>query len=141
MEQKNQINEVLGLTMQKLKEMVDVNTVIGTPITTPDGVTVIPVSKVSIGFASGGSDFAPKSLPANKANCFGGGTGAGVSVVPVSFLVIRGDNVRIINADPVPGGPIERAIDLVPDLVDKVTDMIEQRKGTSEASDDKTASN
>ena len=96
MEQKNQINEVLGLTMQKLKDMVDVNTVVGTPITTPDGVTVIPVSKISVGFASGGSDFAPKSLPANKANCFGGGTGAGISVVPVSFLIIHGDTDTIV---------------------------------------------
>ena len=128
MEQKNQINEVLGLTMQKLKDMVDVNTVVGTPITTPDGVTVIPVSKISVGFASGGSDFAPKSLPANKANCFGGGTGAGISVVPVSFLIIHGDNVRIINADPVSNGPIDKAIDLLPELVDKVSGMIEQRK-------------
>ncbi len=141
MEQKSQINEVLGLTMQKLKEMVDVNTVVGTPITTPDGVTVIPVSKVSVGFASGGSDFAPKSLPANKANCFGGGTGAGISVTPVSFLIIRGDNVRIINADPAPGGPIEKAIDLVPDLVDKVSGMIDQRKSAKAPSADKTTSN
>lgn len=138
MEQKNQINEVLGLTMQKLKDMVDVNTVVGTPITTPDGVTVIPVSKISVGFASGGSDFAPKSLPANKANCFGGGTGAGISVVPVSFLIIHGDNVRIINANPVSNGPIDKAIDLLPELVDKVSGMIEQRKA---ADADQKASN
>lgn len=129
MEQKHPINEVLDLTMAKLKDMVDVNTVVGTPITTPDGVTIIPISKVSIGFASGGSDFAPKNLPANKNNCFGGGSGAGVSVVPVSFLIIRGDNVRILNADPIPGGPIEKAIDLVPDLVDKVSDMVGKKKG------------
>lgn len=128
MEQKHPINEVLDLTMAKLKDMVDVNTVVGTPITTPDGVTIIPISKVSIGFASGGSDFAPKNLPANKNNCFGGGSGAGVSVVPVSFLIIRGDNVRILNADPIPGGPIEKAIDLVPDLVDKVSDMVGKQK-------------
>jgi sporulation protein YtfJ len=131
MEQKHQINEVLGLTMQKLKEMVDVNTVVGTPITTPDGVTVIPISKVSVGFASGGSDFAPKNLPANKDNCFGGGTGAGVSIVPVSFLIIKGDNVRIINADPGPCGPVEKVIDLVPDLVDKVSGMVGGRKNAA----------
>ncbi len=126
MEQKHPINDVLNMTMERLKEMVDVNTVIGKPITTPDGVTVIPISKVSLGFASGGSDFVPKNLPADKANCFGGGSGAGVSVVPVSFLVIHGDNVRIINANPMPDGTVEKAINLVPEVVDKVTAVISE---------------
>lgn len=126
MEQKHPINDVLNMTMERLKEMVDVNTVVGKPITTPDGVTVIPISKVSLGFASGGSDFAPKNLPADKANCFGGGSGAGVSVVPVSFLVIHGDNVRIINANPMPDGTVEKAINLVPEVVDKVTAVISE---------------
>ncbi|MCD7803059.1 MAG: GerW family sporulation protein [Clostridiales bacterium] len=126
MEQKHPINDVLNMTMGRLKEMVDVNTVVGKPITTPDGVTVIPISKVSLGFASGGSDFAPKNLPADKANCFGGGSGAGVSVVPVSFLVIHGDNVRIINANPMPDGTVEKAINLVPEVVDKVTAVISE---------------
>lgn len=132
MEQKHPINEVLGLTMQKLKDMVDVNTVVGTPITTPDGVTVIPISKVSVGFASGGSDFAPKHLSADKGNCFGGGTGAGVSIVPVSFLIIKGDNVRIINADPGNCGPVEKVIDLMPELVDKVTGLVGGKKKAGE---------
>lgn len=132
MEQKHQINEVLGLTMQKLKDMVDVNTVVGTPITTPDGVTVIPISKVSVGFASGGSDFAPKHLAADKANCFGGGTGAGVNITPVSFLIIKGDNVRIINAEPGNCGPVEKVIDLVPELVDKVSGMVGSRKAAKQ---------
>jgi sporulation protein YtfJ len=132
MEQKHQINEVLNLTMQKLKDMVDVNTVVGTPITTPDGVTVIPISRVSLGFASGGSDFAPKNLPANKDNCFGGGTGAGVSITPVSFLIIKGDNVRIINADPGNPGPVSKAIDLMPELVDKVSGMVSTKKSDAE---------
>ncbi|MCD8382012.1 MAG: GerW family sporulation protein [Clostridiales bacterium] len=126
MEQKHPINDVLNMTMERLKEMVDVNTVVGKPITTPDGVTVIPISKVSVGFASGGSDFAPKNLPADKANCFGGGSGAGVSVVPVSFLVIHGDNVRIINANPMPDGTVEKAINLVPEVVDKITSVISE---------------
>ncbi|MCC8182190.1 MAG: GerW family sporulation protein [Clostridiales bacterium] len=126
MEQKHPINDVLNMTMERLKEMVDVNTVVGKPITTPDGVTVIPISKVSVGFASGGSDFVPKNLPADKANCFGGGSGAGVSVVPVSFLVVHGDNVRIINANPMPDGTVEKAINLVPEVVDKITAVISE---------------
>lgn len=128
MEQKHPINDVLGLTMERLKEMVDVNTVVGTPITTPDGVTVIPISRVSMGFASGGSDFSPKNLPANKNNCFGGGSGAGVTITPVSFLIIHGDNVRIINANPMPDGAVEKAINMVPEIVDKVTDMVGKKK-------------
>ncbi|MGM9593200.1 MAG: GerW family sporulation protein [Candidatus Onthomonas sp.] len=128
MEQKHPINDVLGLTMERLKQMVDVNTVVGTPITTPDGVTVIPISRVSIGFASGGSDFSPKNLPANKDNCFGGGSGAGVTITPVSFLVIHGDNVRIINANPVPDGVVEKAINMVPEIVDKVSDLASGKK-------------
>ena len=127
MEQKHPINEVLGLTMERLKEMVDVNTVVGTPITTPDGVTVIPISRVSMGFASGGSDFAPKSLPVNKNNCFGGGSGAGVTVTPVSFLIIRGDSVKMLPVEPVLGGPMERAIDMVPDLVEKVSALVAKK--------------
>lgn len=128
MEQKHPINDVLGLTMERLKQMVDVNTVVGTPITTPDGVTVIPISRVSIGFASGGSDFSPKNLPANKDNCFGGGSGAGVTITPVSFLIIHGDNVRIINANPVPDGAVEKAINMVPEIVDKVSALAGSKK-------------
>lgn len=127
MEQKHPINEVLNMTMAKLKEMIDVNTVIGTPITTPDGVTVIPISKVSLGFASGGSDFASKNQSAGG-NCFGGGTGAGINISPVSFLIIRGDNVKILPVDPVPSGPVSKAIDMVPEIMDKVSGMVEKKK-------------
>ena len=128
MEQKHPINDVLGLTMERLKPMVAVNPVVGTPITTTDGVTVIPISRVSMGFASGGSDFSPKNLPANKDNCFGGGSGAGVTITPVSFLIIHGDNVRIINANPVPDGVVEKAINMVPEIVDKVSDLAGGKK-------------
>lgn len=126
MEQKHPINEVLNMTMAKLKEMIDVNTVIGTPITTPDGVTVIPISKVSLGFASGGSDFSSKNQSAG--NCFGGGTGAGINISPVSFLIIRGDNVKILPVMPIPGGPVDKVIDLVPEVIDKVSGMIDKAK-------------
>ena len=74
--------DMMGLSMAKIKDMVDVNTIIGDPIQTPEGVTIIPVSKVKIGFAGGGSDFAPKGYPVNKNNAFGGGSGAGVTITP-----------------------------------------------------------
>ena len=79
----NQVNNLLGVTMDKIKQMVDVNTVIGDPVTTPDGTTVIPVSRVSYGFASGGSDLPSKAQP--SAGLFAGGSGAGITISPVSY--------------------------------------------------------
>ena len=87
------INEVLQTTMNKIREMVDANTVVGQPITTQDGVTLIPVSKLSFGFATGGSDFG-KAQPW----CFGGGAGAGVNVMPIAFLIVKDGSVRLLPA-------------------------------------------
>lgn len=105
-------------TMSKIKEMVDVNTIIGTPITTPDGTTLIPVSKVTFGFASGGTDVDG----ANNASVrFGVGSGAGVTIVPVSFVVIQNGNVRMLYVDPANGNStLDKAIDMLPGLIDKV---------------------
>ncbi len=128
MEKKHPISEVMGITMEKVKEMVDVNTIVGTPITTAEGITVVPISKVSFGFASGGSDFATKNQPAEKDNAFGGGAGAGVNIDPVGFLVIRNDTVKLIPVTPVPGGPVEKVVDMVPDMVDKVAGMVDKKK-------------
>ena len=83
----NQVNNLLDVTMDKIKQMVDVNTVIGSPVTTPDGTTVIPVSRVSYGFASGGSDLPSKTQPA--AGLFAGGSGAGITISPIAFLTIH----------------------------------------------------
>jgi sporulation protein YtfJ len=133
--EKHQVNEVLGITMEKVREMVDVNTIVGNPISTAEGVTVVPISKVSVGFVSGGSDFATKNQPANKENAFGGGAGAGVKIDPVAFLVIRGEFVKMIPVAPVPGGPVEKIIELVPDLVDKAVNLYEQKKAESALND------
>ena len=127
MEEKHQIREIMGVTMDKIKEMIDVNTIIGDPIHTPDGITIIPISKVSVGFASGGSDFVPKNLSGNRTP-FGGGSGAGVNIMPVGFLVINKDRVRLLPVEPPVGGVAERVVEMVPDLVDKVTDFIDKRK-------------
>ena len=82
----NKVNNLLGVSMDKIKEMVDVNTVIGDPITAPDGTTVIPVSRVSYGFAGGGSDLPSKAQP--EKGLFAGGSGAGITIQPVAFLVM-----------------------------------------------------
>ena len=74
------LSDMMTNTMSKIKDMIDVNTVVGSPITTPGGVTIIPVTKVSIGYGGGGSDFATKNMPVNRDNSFGGGAGAGIKI-------------------------------------------------------------
>ena len=128
MEQKHPLGDLMSATMQKIREMVDVNTIVGQPIQTPDGITIIPVSKVSFGFASGGSDFTTKSQQPGKDNCFGGGGGAGVNILPIGFLVIKGDSVRMLPVAPPPGNTADRVIEMVPDLVDKVSGFLKKKE-------------
>ena len=122
------IGNLMNITMDKIKEMVDVNTVVGTPITSPDGTLVIPVSKVSYGFASGGSD-----LPTKKENkdCFGGGSGAGVTIQPVAFLTVHEGNVRLINVTG-ENNPIDGIISAIPNVVDTVKGIVDNRKKKKE---------
>ncbi len=110
---------ILGTSIEKIKDLVDVSTIIGDPIKISDTLQVIPVSKVTYGFASGGTDFPSKS----NAELFGGGGGAGITISPVAFLVINKDSVtiRYLNAAE---GSVERAIGMVPDIVDKATEVI-----------------
>jgi sporulation protein YtfJ len=105
----------MNQTMAKMKELVDVNSVVGNPINTPDGTTLIPVSKVTFGFASGGSDGTQK---AEKA-AFGAGSGAGVSITPIAFIVITNGNVRMIYIDPPTNSSIDKVIDMVPGIMDR----------------------
>lgn len=128
------INEVIGTTMSRVKELVDANTVVGEPIITTDGVTIIPVSRISVGFGSGGSDFASNKDGVSKN--FGGGTAAGVNVDPIAFLIVRKDSVRLLPCLSGPYGPVEKLVDLMPDLVDKVSGIVEQRRGGSAEAED-----
>ena len=123
----NPISDVMATTLQKLREMIDVNTIVGEAIHTPDGLTLIPISQLSMGFASGGSEFG-KTPKVEGKNNFGGGAGAGVKIEPIAFLVVRGDNVRLLPVGPGPVSTLDRVVDMVPDVVDKVTTFIEQRK-------------
>ena len=119
----NQVNNLLGVTMDKIKQMVDVNTVIGDPVTTPDGTTVIPVSRVSYGFASGGSDLPSKAQP--SAGLLAGGSGAGITISPIAFLTIHQGNVRVLQIEPYLSS-VDRALEKVPDVVDKVTSLFQK---------------
>ena len=117
---------MLENTIQKIREMVDVNSVIGTPITTPDGVTIIPVSRVSVGFGGGGSDFSNK----NGDNPFGGGVGGGVKVSPVCFLVVKDGNVRMLSVPTPANSTTERIVEMLPDTLDKITAYLDSKKET-----------
>ena len=121
------LNDLMGSTMERLRSMVDVNTVVGEPILAGE-VTIIPVSMVSVGFASGGSDFASKNQRPEQDNSLGGGSGAGLKITPIGFLIVRGENVKLLPVMPPPGGAIDRAVDMVPDLVDKVTSFVEKQQ-------------
>ena len=119
------IGNLMNITMDKIKEMVDVNTIVGNPITAADGTLIIPVSKVSYGFASGGSDLPTKNE--NK-DLFGGGSGAGVTIQPVAFLTVYKGNVRLISIGG--GDGIDKLMGMVPDVVDKVKGFFKKDKAT-----------
>ena len=118
------LNEVMKTTMEKLRSMVDVNTIIGDQITTPDGTTIIPISKVSFGFASGGSDFDSKKEGVN----FGGGAGAGVTITPEAFLAVKEGNVRVIPMASAPSTTVDRLVELVPGVLDRIEGYIKRPK-------------
>lgn len=114
---------LMGITMDKIKEMVSTDQVIGQPITTPDGITIIPVCKVSYGFASGGSDLPTKS----SKQVFGGGGGAGITMEPVAFLVVKEGNVRMMQISSA-SNTVDKVVDAVPDVIDKVTGIVAKSK-------------
>ena len=116
---------MLENTIQKIREMVDVNSVIGEPITTPDGVTIIPVSKVSVGFGGGGSDFVNNK---GGENPFGGGVGGGVNVTPICFLIVSEGNVRMMPVAAPASTTADRIVEMVPDTIDKLTAYLDSKK-------------
>lgn len=122
------ISEMMTSSMEKLQQLVDVNTIVGKPITTPEGVTIIPVSKVKIGMGGGGSDFTTKTMKADKDNPFGGGMGCGVNIDPVAFLVVRGESVRMLPVAEPASTTLDRLVEQAPDLLDKLADFIDSRK-------------
>ena len=124
------IESMMGTTMDKIKEMADVNTVIGDPITTADGTVIIPISKVSYGFASGGSDLPSKSQPNRE--LFGGGAGAGVTITPIAFLTVSDGNVRLLQLDPF-NSSVDRIIGMAPGFMDAVTGLLNKNKKPKEA--------
>lgn len=128
------IEGLMGTTLEKIRDMVDVNTIIGSPITVPGGTTVIPVSKVMYGFASGGSEFNNKHE--GKDNLFGGGAGAGVTITPIAFIAITKDDVKLLNVTNFKDSQ-DRAVGLVPELFDKIVALF--KKDKSDKNDEEKA--
>ena len=129
-ENNSQIEGLMGITMEKIREMVDVQTIIGDPIAATETVTIIPVSKVTYGFASGGSDLPTKVN--NPKELFGGGAGAGVSIQPVAFLVVQDGDVRILQMDE-GGDAMSSAIRSVPEIIDRIGGIVKKTgKGKKE---------
>ena len=123
MENKNQLNDMMRSAMDKVRAMVDTNTIVGQPITTPDGVTLIPISKVTFGFGSGGGDY---GKPAKDG--FGGGAAAGVKIDPVAFLMIKDGTTRVLPVAVPPATTLDRIVDMAPDVMDKMEKFFDKKQ-------------
>ena len=122
----NPISELMQTTMENVKNILKVDTVVGDPIYTPDGITLVPISKISVGFGGGGAEFGGKN--ASGARNYGGGNGTGVKIEPIGFLVIKDGHIRMINVTPPASNTVDRLIDLVPQVMDRVDSYIAKQK-------------
>lgn len=126
------IQGIMSTALHNIKEMIDVNTIVGTPVTAQDGTIIIPVSRVAFGFGAGGSEFGGSVMKEDglKSN-FGGGSGAGVSINPVAFLVVSGGNVRLLTLSS-SNSSVDKVIDMVPEIITKFKDVIGKKTDKSE---------
>ena len=125
----NKLSDIIQTSLENVRSMVDANTIIGNPINTPDGITVIPISKVSFGFGSGGGT---GSKATGRGTGYMGGNGAGVKVDPIGFLIIKDGACRMLNIAPPPGTSVERVVEMVPDVLDKIESFINKHSGPRE---------
>ena len=129
---------MLDKTIAKMREMVDANTVVGQPIEIQEGLTIIPISSVSVGFASGGTDFVPKNVNNSKENPFGGGAGGGVKVKPVAFLVVKDGSVRVMPLAAPANTTTDRIVEMLPDAIDKVVAYFDAHSKKKSDKDEKS---
>ena len=131
------IENLMKSTMESIKDMIDVNTIVGDPINSIDGTTIIPISKVCFGFASGGSEFnSVNPSDSNNKFPFGGGSGAGVTVKPVAFLVVKNDSIRLLSVDQ--QNTYDKIIDTVPQVIDIIKSMLKDKSSKDVENDDKS---
>jgi len=124
MENKHPLNQMMRDAIESIHSMADTNTIVGQPIHTPDGVTLIPISKVSFGFGSGGGDYGKNTSKDN----FGGGSAAGVKIDPVAFIVIKDGITRILPVAVPPTSTMERIVEKVPEIMDKVEKRFDKKQ-------------
>ena len=143
MANENKLQDIIKTSLESIRSMVDANTVIGDPVNTESGTTIIPISKVSMGFASGGLDYSGKDAKTpqggSKPQNFGGGGGTGLSVIPVGFLIVsKNGDVNMLNVgDKYPSDPVEQIIDVIqrsPEIIDKIKSFF--KKSPEEATPD-----
>ena len=123
MDKKRPLSDLMRSTMDKIREMADTNTIVGQPITTPDGVTLIPISRVSMGFGCGGGDYGK-----NQPKDFGGASAAGVKIDPVAFLVVKDGITRVLPVAVPASTTLDRVVEMVPDLMDKVEKYFDKKE-------------
>ena len=123
---KNPIGELMQNTMENVRNILKVDTVVGDPIYTPDGITLVPISKISVGFGGGGVEFNNKKVGENRP--YGGGNATGVKIDPIGFLVIKDGTVRMVNVTPPASNTVDRIIELVPQVMDRVDAFIDKQK-------------
>lgn len=138
MADKHPIEGIMYTALQGLKDMIDVNTIVGDAITSPDGSVIIPISKVAIGFGVGGSEFekhnAKASISSEPKNMFGGATGGGISLTPEAFLVVGNGKIRMISVTP-QNSIYDRLIDFAPDAIDKVAEIFKPKNKKNKKSE------
>lgn len=118
------VQELMASALEKMRDLVDSNTVIGSPINTQDGTTILPISKITFGFVSGGTDFASKT----QKDLFGGAASSGASITPVGFLVIKDGSVKLMQLAE-GGATLDRLINMMPEVIDRVEGFIANRTG------------
>ncbi len=126
MENNNPIGELMQTTMENVKNILKVDTVVGDPIVTPDGITLVPISKISVGFGGGGIELNTKKIGEQRP--YGGGNATGVKIEPIGFLVIKDGTIRMVNVTPPANNTVDRIIDLVPQVIDRVDAFIDKQK-------------
>ena len=127
--EENPIGRLMNTTMENVRNVLKTDTVVGDPITTPDGMMLVPISRISMGFGGGGIEL--NSKRAADTRPYGGGNATGVKIEPIGFLIIKDGNIRIINVTPPANTTVDRIIDLVPQVIDRIDSFVEKQKNAT----------
>lgn len=130
--EKHPIGDLMGEIVDKVREIADANTIVGQPIVTGE-VTIIPISRLSVGVGSGGTEFGSKHKKPEDNSCFGGGAGAGINLIPVGFLVVKDGSVKLLPVAPPAATTVDRVVEMVPEAIDKITGFIDKQQEKKKA--------